>query len=137
MARMLAVCMKAMTFTPGTTMGRKAVRAAHDDEAEDRALIRRMMQQDKSAAAGATLAASQELKVVRRQLRDLQASNELITDTLKKLTGLLTDQAQGRGLLTDGMSQRNQGGQAPQRRSMAGGGAGDNPARFRWAGWCA
>ena len=123
MARMLAMCMKAMTFQPGVTMSKRAVRAAHDDEPEDKALIRRMLQQhDQGQSAGRNLAASRELLVVRRQLRDLQASNELITDTLKKLTGLLTDQAQGRGLATDGMGQRNNGGQAPQRRSMAGAG---------------
>ena len=57
---------------------------------------------------------------MRRQLRDLQASNELITDTLKKLTGLLTDQAQGRGLITDGGAKGSNGGAAPQRRSMSG-----------------
>lgn len=49
---------------------------------------------------------------------------ELLTDTLKKVTTLLTDGTQVRtGLITDGASRGPNGGQAPTRRSMQGTGS--------------
>jgi hypothetical protein len=118
MGKMLASMIKSMTFQPDITMTKKKkVAAAHDDEVEDKALIRRMLKQDKGTmAAGATT----DL-VTRRKLRDLQASVELLTDAVSKLTGLLTDGTHPRtGLITDNASRGPNGGAAPQRRSMQG-----------------
>lgn len=123
MARMLAMCMKAMTFHPGSSMGRKRVAAAaHDDEAEDKALIKRMLKQKDTGQMAAATSTTDLL--VRRKLRSLEASMELLTDTMKKVTTLLTDGTQPRGgLITDGASRGPNGGAAPTRRSMQGTGS--------------
>lgn len=98
--------------------------AAHDDEAEDVALFKRLMrmhdQGDLKASAGRkTVLIDDDLETrrTRRQLRDLQAGMELITDTLKKQSSLLTDLVQKtKGLATDA-HRPGQGG--PVRKTMA------------------
>lgn len=113
MGRLFSAMVKAMTYAP--TMA-----AQHDDEEEDKALIRRMLRQER----GGNMAASKDpidLKT-KRQIRELQASVELLTDTVKKVTNLLTDGGIAvRGLATDKAGGVN-GGQAPARKTMQAGG---------------
>ncbi len=114
MGRLFSAMVKAMTYAP--TMS-----AEHDDEEEDKALIRRMLRQER----GGNMAASKspiDLKT-KRQIRDLQASVELLTDAVKKVTNLLTDGGSGvRGLSTDKTAGGVGGGQAPARKTMQAGG---------------
>lgn len=115
MGRLFSAMVKAMTYAP--TMSAK-----HDDEEEDIALIRKMLRQER----GTTMNASQSNNVVdmkkKRQIRDLQASVELLTDAVRKVTSLLTDTQSGvRGLSTDKAGGVN-GGQAPARKTMQAGG---------------
>jgi hypothetical protein len=93
-----------MVFQPGVTMGKKSKSedAAHDDETQDRALIKRMLQQHDTKHGDQS--ASADTKSLKRQVRDLQASVELLTDTMKKMTGLITDGTFPRALVTDARS---------------------------------
>lgn len=117
MAMFMRAAMKAMTFQPGVTMGRKKQQAAaeHDDEEQDKALIRRMLQKKQ----GGNMTASANDVQTRRELRELRASVELLTDTVKRMSGLMTDTMQGkRTLATDTQNGAN-GGAYPTRRTMA------------------
>jgi hypothetical protein len=91
-------------------------RAAHDDEPEDVALFKRLMrmhdQGDLKASSGRGNDHTDDLETrrVRRQLRDMQAGMELITDTLKKQSALLTDLAQKTKALATDSYRPGQGG---------------------------
>ena len=104
-AAMGRVMLKAMAYPGGAgpVAKRKAADAAeHDDEAEDTALFKRLMQRYGKMDAGGDVIGL-EARRTRRQLRDIQAAMELITDTLKKQSGLITDLVQKqKTLATDG-----------------------------------
>ena len=107
------VMLKAMAYPGGAgpVAKRKAADAAeHNDEAEDTALFKRLMQRYGKMDAGGDVIGL-EARRTRRQLRDIQAAMELITDTLKKQSGLITDLVQKqKALATDG---------SPARKTMA------------------
>ena len=133
--RLALIMAKAMTAASvgGTT---KAVAKPHADEAEDKALFREMMQKmlkPKGAQQAATAPVT-DLKT-RRDIRELRASVELLTDTVKKMMGLLTDGAQPRsGLATDRASTTPNGGAAPHRRSLQGTGGSAEQFVDKYAG---
>ena len=114
-----------------TMMGRMMLKAmaggdaAHEDEAEDVALFKRLMRmQDQgdlkaSARKGELVTDNLDTRRLRRELRDLHAGMELITDTLKKQSGLLTDLVQKTKNLATDAHRPGQGG--PVRKTMAAG----------------
>lgn len=114
--RMMALFAKFMGLMAQTHDDDKALSGAeHDDEKEDKALIREMLKKKQGDQKASTVTLDLQTK---RDLRQLRASTELITDTLAKVTGLMTDlQAQVRSLATDTPRGVNGG---PVRRSMQG-----------------
>ena len=118
MEKLFGMFLKAMVYPGGTFRGkRRSAEAAHDDEAEDRALFRRLLEQHRTKealdASGKDDLATRRMD---RRLQHVEAAMELITDTLKQQTGLLTDLVhKSRNLATDAL-RPGQGG--PTRRTM-------------------
>ena len=114
-----------------TMMGRMMLKAmaggdaVHEDEPEDVALFKRLLRmQDQgdlkaSARKGGLVTEDLDTRRLRRELRDLHAGMELITDTLKKQSGLLTDLVQKTKTLATDAHRPGQGG--PVRKTMAAG----------------
>ncbi len=114
-----------------TMMGRMMLKAmaggdaAHEDEAEDVALFKRLLRMHDqgdfkaSARKGGLVTDDLDTRRLRRELRDLHAGMELITDTLKKQSGLLTDLVQKTKTLATDVHRPGQGG--PVRKTMAAG----------------
>ncbi len=104
-------------------MGGRTAPAVHDDEAEDTALFKRLLRMnehgDVKASAQRRSGTTDDLDRLRlrRQLRDLQAGMELITDTLTKQSGLITDLVHKTKNLATDESRSGQGG--PVRRTLA------------------
>lgn len=110
----------AMVYPVGRTMAKKRQEAAHDDEAEDRALIRRMIKQYKDADEMSASKSPTDL-TTQRKLRSIEAAmgemKELLTDVVHAVRDLATDGSQGgRDLATDRNRQQNGG---PARRTMS------------------
>jgi hypothetical protein len=93
----------------------------HEDEDQDMAMLKRLVQKMESYnAAGEKKTNAKAAKDTR--LDTLEASVELITDSVKKMTNLLTDsQSTGKKLATDDASRRAEDGK-PARKSLAAGG---------------
>ena len=117
MARMLGrMLLKGMAYPGVAPRARRKADAAHDDEAEDIALFKRLMQRSPKMDAG-TSRDDLDTRRLRREQRDMRAAMELITDTLKKQTGLITDMQHSlKNLATDKL-RPGQGG--PARRTLA------------------
>jgi hypothetical protein len=123
LGRMMLKGMSYPQFSPRSA--RRRADAAHDDEAEDRALFERLLKQHDKMDAGREIV-SLDSRRLRRDIRDLQASIGLITDTLKKQTGLITDLVQQQKNLSTDQHRGANGG--PVRRTMAATG------QERWVG---
>ena len=111
MERMFGMLLRGMTYMPGMMEGQQAV---HDDEEEDKKLIREMLRKGKKPAmAASTPVVNLEEK---RRLRRIEAAMELLTDQVSKLAGLITDSVHSRrDLATDANNGANGG---PVRRTM-------------------
>ena len=109
-ARLMSVFMRAMSYPGG------GFDSEHDDEVEDMALFKKLLQQHKAGMKASRNPVSPDMQ-------DMQASMALLTDLVKRQTVLLTDLAQRRsGLSTDaGPAILSNGG--PARRTMQAGGA--------------
>lgn len=118
MHKLFGMFLRAMVYPAGPMRGKgRRAEAAHDDEPEDRALFRRLIKQyrdkDSLDASGRDDLLTRRMD---RRLAKLEAAMELITDTLKQQTGLLTDVVhKARNLATDA-HRPGQGG--PLRRTM-------------------
>ena len=123
MARMLGRWMLKSMAYPGvqpTRARRKAADAVHEDEDEDVAMFRRLMQQyTKMDALGDRGMVDLETRRLRQTQKELQAAVGLLTDTLKKQTGLITDMQQTVKNLATDQSRGKDGG--PVRKTVAAG----------------
>lgn len=108
-SRIVGALVKAMSYSPGMAASKE-----HPDEEQDKRLIKRLLKQEHGEQDAQSTG---DLKT-RRELRELRASVELLTDTVKKMANLITDGTQMRaGLATDRQGGNN-GGQAPTRKTM-------------------
>ena len=114
---LMRAMLRSMAYpTAAPSARRKKADAAHDDEAEDTALFKRLMQQQ-HASVNASRAPVVDIEMKRR-LRNLEASMEMLTDNVNKTLGLLTDVVtKNRRLATDG-NQGTNGGTVAQRKTM-------------------
>lgn len=117
--KMLKDLMQAMTYPMTYDSKNKKQHAAHDDEAEDVALFRKMIQQYKGTQDASTDTAREKRETMRR-LRRMEASMQMLTDTVGKLAGLMTDTVANQRTLGTDVHRAHNGG--PVRRTMAAGG---------------
>lgn len=88
-----------------------------EDGDQDMAMLKRLVKKMESYNASA------EKKVEGNRLDTLEASVSLITDSVKKMTGLLTDSKDtGKKLATDDASRRTEDGKKVERRTLTAGG---------------
>ncbi len=111
---MLKELMNAMTYPATYAKGKRKQDAAHDDTAEDTALFRKLMKQHDD---GTMDAAADRERQLRRRLRTLEASIDLLTDQVGKLSGLLTDRVASQRDLATNVSRQHNGG--PARKTMS------------------
>jgi hypothetical protein len=108
---MIGMLLRAMTYMPGMMEGQS--KPKHDDKEQDVALIRELLRKgaDKPMAASGVVSLEEK-----RRMRRMEASMQLLTDQVSKLTGLMTDVVHGRrDLATDAERGANGG---PVRRTL-------------------
>ncbi len=113
--------MMGMTYPPGRTLGKRGKQeAAHDDEAEDVALFRRLMKQYTKDDAMNAARTVPDLRQERR-LRNIEAAmgemSKLLTDVVHGLRDLATDTTHGRRDLATDSHRGQQGG--PVRKTLS------------------
>ena len=105
-----------MSYPGASPSAKKKMAAKHDDVAEDTKLFKKLIQQYRGDDT--SMDAAREKRETSRRLRRMEASLGMLTDTVSKLTGLITDQMSPRALGTD-VNRAHNGG--PVRKTMAAG----------------
>lgn len=118
MQKLFGMFLLAMVYPAGPIRGKRraAAAAAHDDEAEDRALFRRLIERHREGALEAGGRDELDTRRMARRLERIEAGMGLITDTLKQQTGLITDLVQKARTLATDTHRPGQGG--PVRTTM-------------------
>lgn len=108
---MIGMLLRAMTYMPGMMEGQG--KPKHDDKEQDVALIRELLRKgaDKPMAASGVVNLEEK-----RRLRRMEASMQMLTDQVSKLTGLMTDMVHSRRDLATDADRGVNGG--PVRRTL-------------------